>query len=196
MNAEIISIGTEILLGEIVDTNSAYIASRLPALGIDLYLQAHRRRQPRAPRRGHAARARARRPRHHDRRPRPDRGRPHARGDRRRHGRGAVRSTPTSRPGCAASSPAAASPMPERNLKQAWLIPSARAIPNPRGTAPGWWVGARRQDRHRDARPARGDDAHVGGRGRAGAAARASPAPSSSRAPSRRPASAKATSTR
>jgi nicotinamide-nucleotide amidase len=31
-------------------------------------------------------------------------------------------------------------PMPESNLKQAWLIPSARAIPNPRGTAPGWWV--------------------------------------------------------
>jgi nicotinamide-nucleotide amidase len=30
--------------------------------------------------------------------------------------------------------------MPERNLKQAMLIPSARAIPNPRGTAPGWWV--------------------------------------------------------
>src|SRR5512134_710256 len=30
--------------------------------------------------------------------------------------------------------------MPERNLKQAWLIPSAHAIPNPRGTAPGWWA--------------------------------------------------------
>jgi nicotinamide-nucleotide amidase len=30
--------------------------------------------------------------------------------------------------------------MPERNLKQAWLIPSARPIPNPNGTAPGWWV--------------------------------------------------------
>jgi len=30
--------------------------------------------------------------------------------------------------------------LPERNLKQAMLIPSARAIPNPRGTAPGWWV--------------------------------------------------------
>jgi nicotinamide-nucleotide amidase len=30
--------------------------------------------------------------------------------------------------------------MPERNLKQAMLIPSARPIPNPRGTAPGWWV--------------------------------------------------------
>ena len=30
--------------------------------------------------------------------------------------------------------------MPERNVKQATLIPSGRAIPNPRGTAPGWWV--------------------------------------------------------
>src|SRR5581483_959170 len=30
--------------------------------------------------------------------------------------------------------------MPERNLKQATLIKSARALPNPRGTAPGWWV--------------------------------------------------------
>ena len=30
--------------------------------------------------------------------------------------------------------------MPESNLKQAMLIPSARAIANPRGTAPGWWV--------------------------------------------------------
>ncbi len=29
---------------------------------------------------------------------------------------------------------------PEMNLKQAWLIPSADAIPNPNGTAPGWWV--------------------------------------------------------
>jgi len=27
------------------------------------------------------------------------------------------------------------------NLKQAWLIPSAVAIPNENGTAPGWWVG-------------------------------------------------------
>lgn len=26
------------------------------------------------------------------------------------------------------------------NVKQAWLIPSATAIPNPNGTAPGWWV--------------------------------------------------------
>jgi len=32
--------------------------------------------------------------------------------------------------------------MPERNRKQAWLIPSARPIPNPHGTAPGWDVRA------------------------------------------------------
>jgi nicotinamide-nucleotide amidase len=32
------------------------------------------------------------------------------------------------------------SQMPERNLKQATLIPSARSLPNPVGTAPGWWV--------------------------------------------------------
>ena len=31
-------------------------------------------------------------------------------------------------------------PFPEANRKQAWLIPSARAIPNENGTAPGWWV--------------------------------------------------------
>lgn len=30
--------------------------------------------------------------------------------------------------------------MPERNAKQAWLIPSSEAVPNPVGTAPGWFV--------------------------------------------------------
>ncbi|MDQ3167686.1 MAG: molybdopterin-binding protein, partial [Chloroflexota bacterium] len=30
--------------------------------------------------------------------------------------------------------------MPERNAKQAWLIPSAEALTNPVGTAPGWFV--------------------------------------------------------
>ena len=37
MNAEIITTGTEILLGEIVDTNAAWIARRLRDLGINLY---------------------------------------------------------------------------------------------------------------------------------------------------------------
>jgi nicotinamide-nucleotide amidase len=31
-------------------------------------------------------------------------------------------------------------PLLEVNLKQAWRIPSSTAIPNPNGTAPGWWV--------------------------------------------------------
>jgi nicotinamide-nucleotide amidase len=31
-------------------------------------------------------------------------------------------------------------PFPAGNLKQAWLIPSAEALPNPNGTAPGWFV--------------------------------------------------------
>ncbi len=30
--------------------------------------------------------------------------------------------------------------MPLNNLQQAMLIPSGRGIPNPRGSAPGWWV--------------------------------------------------------
>ena len=37
MKAEIISIGTELLLGEITDTNASFLASQLPGLGIDLY---------------------------------------------------------------------------------------------------------------------------------------------------------------
>jgi competence/damage-inducible protein CinA-like protein len=36
-SAEIISIGTEILLGEIVDTNTRYIARSLRGMGVDLY---------------------------------------------------------------------------------------------------------------------------------------------------------------
>ncbi|HZW00866.1 MAG TPA: molybdopterin-binding protein [Candidatus Deferrimicrobium sp.] len=31
-------------------------------------------------------------------------------------------------------------PFSNVNLKQAWLIPSASAMANPNGTAPGWWV--------------------------------------------------------
>ena len=36
MKAEIMGIGTELLMGELTDTNSSWIASRLPALGIEL----------------------------------------------------------------------------------------------------------------------------------------------------------------
>ncbi|NLC53002.1 MAG: competence/damage-inducible protein A [Firmicutes bacterium] len=37
MRAEIISVGTELLLGEIVDTNAAFLSEELAALGIELY---------------------------------------------------------------------------------------------------------------------------------------------------------------
>ena len=37
MRAEIISCGTELLLGHITDTNATYLAQSLAALGIDLY---------------------------------------------------------------------------------------------------------------------------------------------------------------
>lgn len=39
MNAEIITIGTELLLGEIIDTNSAHIARTIRDIGLDLFYQ-------------------------------------------------------------------------------------------------------------------------------------------------------------
>jgi len=139
VKAEILSIGTEILLGEIVDTNAAFIASRLPALGIDLYFKAvvgdnlDRLTET-------IGRARERSdlvictgglgPTEDDLTREAICAvlgeEPHVDADLERNlraffeGRGFK--------------------MPESNVKQSWLIPSARAIPNPRGTAPGWWA--------------------------------------------------------
>ena len=39
MRAEIVSVGSELLLGQIVDTNAAFIARQLAALGLDLFLK-------------------------------------------------------------------------------------------------------------------------------------------------------------
>lgn len=39
MNAEIITVGTELLLGHVIDTNSAYIGTRLSELGVNLYFK-------------------------------------------------------------------------------------------------------------------------------------------------------------
>ena len=39
MTAEIITVGTEILLGNIVNTNAAFIAERISRLGIECYNQ-------------------------------------------------------------------------------------------------------------------------------------------------------------
>ena len=139
MRAEIITIGTEILLGEIVDTNSAYIARQLPELGIDLYFTSTVGDNParivetleRAWQRSDLIITTG--------------GLGPTADDLTREAvaklvgeepyvdpelESRLRSFFASR----------GYPMPESNLKQAWLIPSARAIPNPRGTAPGWWV--------------------------------------------------------
>lgn len=37
MKGEIISVGTELLLGQIVNTNASFISQRLAELGIDVY---------------------------------------------------------------------------------------------------------------------------------------------------------------
>src|SRR5437879_10106488 len=37
LQAEIVVIGTELLLGQIIDTNGAYLAQQLSSIGIDLY---------------------------------------------------------------------------------------------------------------------------------------------------------------
>ncbi|MDU5950455.1 MAG: CinA family nicotinamide mononucleotide deamidase-related protein, partial [Paenibacillus macerans] len=39
MKAEIIAVGTELLLGQIVNTNAQYLSQELAALGIDVYFQ-------------------------------------------------------------------------------------------------------------------------------------------------------------
>jgi nicotinamide-nucleotide amidase len=139
LKAEILSIGTEILLGEIVDTNASYLAARLPPLGIDLYFKAvvGDNLDRLAETIGRA-------------RERSDivictGGLGPTEDDLTREAICAVLGEePAVDEGLAADLRAFFSrrgyTMPERNVKQCWLIPSARAIPNPRGTAPGWWA--------------------------------------------------------
>ncbi len=139
MKAELISIGTELLLGEIVDTNAQYIGSRLPALGIDLYYiskvgdnlgrlgEVIERAWGRSdlvlttgglgPTEDDLTREAIAQAMGEELRVDPQ-----LEGELRQffERRGAT--------------------MPARNVKQAALIPSATAVPNPRGTAPGWWV--------------------------------------------------------
>jgi nicotinamide-nucleotide amidase len=139
VKAEIVAIGTEILLGEIVDTNSAYLAQQLPELGIDLYFKSvvgdNLGRIVDTLQRGW------------DRSdliiitgglgPTDD--------DLTREGIARLLGeTPEVEPGLEKRLrgffESRGYPMPESNIKQAWLIPSSRALDNPRGTAPGWWV--------------------------------------------------------
>lgn len=139
MRAEILSCGTELLLGHISDTNATFLAQSLTTLGIDLYfvsqvgdnlgriVETLRRAWERADliiMTGGLG-------------PTED--------DLTREAISALLGETMQvdpqleaelRGGFAARN----FPMPERNIKQATLIPSARALPNPRGSAPGWFV--------------------------------------------------------
>ena len=139
MRAEVLSIGTELLLGQILDTNAQYLTQRLAALGIDcLFVSTVGDNLGRC--RETVARA-------------------FGRSDLVvcTGGLGPTEDDLTREAIAGALGEQTAvdpdlerelrgwfagrgQPMPERNRKQAWLIPSATAIPNPNGTAPGWDV--------------------------------------------------------
>ncbi len=137
--AEIISIGTELLRGEITDTNAGYLASQLPFLGIELYristvgddreqlCQVFRQALERAALIITSG------------------------------GLGPTEDDLTRE--CLAEAlgeeltvdaelekqlraifERMGREMAPHNIKQAWLIPSAMPLPNPRGTAPGWYI--------------------------------------------------------
>jgi nicotinamide-nucleotide amidase len=139
MKAEIISIGTELLLGQITDTNASYLASKLPEVGIDLLWVTQVGDNPgrmrecleRAWNRSELVLTSG--------------GLGPTEDDLTREAIAALMGEELtvdpelerelreffSRRGYK---------MPQSNVKQATSIPSAQAIPNPRGTAPGWWV--------------------------------------------------------
>ena len=139
MHAEIVSIGTELLMGELVDTNSAFLASELAKLGIEVRWVT---KVGDDPQRLFEVIDRA-----------------FARSDVTLTSGGlGPTSDDLTRETIARVFGEEMSvqddllahlkslfanrgfPMPETNIKQATLIPSAQAIPNPMGTAPGWWA--------------------------------------------------------
>jgi nicotinamide-nucleotide amidase len=139
MRAEVLSIGTEIMFGEITDTNAAFIAGQLPQYGVDLLYVSQTGDNP--------TRMRELFDRAWGRSdyifvtgglgPTED--------DITREMIGEMLGEtlavdPEQERVLRARMEANGRRMPERNIKQAMLIPSARALPNPRGTAPGWWV--------------------------------------------------------
>ena len=139
MRAEILSVGTELLLGHITDTNANYLAQQLAMLGIDLlYVSQVGDNLGRLSETIHRARDRS------------DLvvisgGLGPTEDDLTREGIAAVLGeTPTVDERLATALRAffesRSIAMPERNIKQAWLLPSATPLANPVGTAPGWWV--------------------------------------------------------
>ena len=139
MKAEILSVGTELLMGELVDTNSSWIAGKLPALGIqlcwvsiigddlDMLADAFARGMQRSdiifttgglgPTQDDLTREAVAK---------------------------TLGETPTVQEEVVRELQVyfqnRGTRMPAHNIKQAHLIPSARFIPNRNGTAPGWWT--------------------------------------------------------
>jgi len=139
MRAEILSIGTELLLGHITDTNAAFLAQQCAPLGIEVYyisqvgdnldrltetLRRARDRSDLVIMTGGLG-------------PTED--------DLSREAIAAVLGeTPQVDPALEAQLreffAGRGIQMPERNVKQAWVIPSVTPLANPVGTAPGWWA--------------------------------------------------------
>lgn len=139
MRAEILSIGTELLLGNITDTNATYLAQQLGGLGIDLYFVStvgdNQQRAVETLRRAWE---------------RSDLiittgGLGPTEDDLTRESIAELLGeemyvVPELEAELRAFFTGRGVVMPERNIKQATLIPSARTLPNPIGTAPGWWT--------------------------------------------------------
>ena len=139
MYAEIIASGTELLMGEIQDTNSSFLASHLPALGLEVrqatlvgddldhyaeVLDRAWRRTPftfttggLGPTVDDVSREAIARVFQEE---------VHVDGQLLETLKNRFRERGTD--------------MPPHNIKQAWLIPSAVGLPNRSGTAPGWWA--------------------------------------------------------
>lgn len=138
MRSEIVSIGTEILMGQITDTNASWLAQQLPALGIDLYwvsavgdnLGRLTEVLSRALQRSELVICTG--------------GLGPTEDDVTREAIAATLGEEIFQDADLVADLEAmfarrGNPMPERNLKQATRTPSTTALPNPRGTAPGWW---------------------------------------------------------
>lgn len=139
MRSEIVAVGTEILLGNIVDTNSQFLAQELSVLGIDLFwtstvgdnLGRVVEVLDRALKRSDLVLVTG--------------GLGPTEDDLTREAIGAACGEELyidepSAQGLREFFASRGMEMPLGNLKQAMLIPSGRFIPNPFGTAPGWWV--------------------------------------------------------
>ena len=139
VKGEILSIGTELLMGELTDTNSAYIAARAPALGITIQrmsqvgddLQLLAGAFSAALQRSDVVFSTG--------------GLGPTQDDLTREAISSalgeeMRVDPDLLEDLKAWFRYRGADMPPRNTKQATLISSAETIPNNQGTAPGWWV--------------------------------------------------------